>query len=448
MKQILAIFDILLIGVCLITTTSCTDDINQKDSQEPVKPGIYYINMDLNATLEATTKGVANNVVFDSNYDPEYIYLHKISNNEGENPPLKLPVWQCDGCENKGIRYRICIAEDGSATITPIDANGDYTNETLTLSTTDKCYFSSWENNSWNLNEDQISNQQWADEPNQSYYFYYRDKNINQEIYRSQNDFTIDELIEEDGNGELKIGRACAGFNLVGLFYDSSSGVNTGGEGEGETFYMDRDDFYDYMGSYPEEWYIKIYIGGTCFPEQYNLATQTPTNVHPNGYYSNGDAGKFESGEIDNQTFLPFSLRTYGVGDNSYTCFGYYTTRGNHLFTPVTGEDVANVYILIKHWTQASDPDGTLGNPTEEWLKNDVGALQTTMVSDTSVTPTNGNFYTLGLLMDIQQFKTAWDASRGDNWQQGTSAVSTKSPSGATVREFTLKDAKVICDVY
>ena len=123
---------------------------------------------------------------------------------------------------------------------------------------------------------------------------------------------------------------------------------------------------------------------------------------------------------------------------------------GNYLFTPVT-EGTVNAYILIKHWTQEQDPDGTKENPSDEWLNSDYGALQTTVnISDDALNPKNNYYYSIGLVMDLRAFAEAWNRDGGDNWedQATSSAVLTKSPSGATVRKFTLKDAKVICDVY
>ena len=245
--------------------------------------------------------------------------------------------------------------------------------------------------------------------------------------------------------------RACAGFSLVGLFYDSTNGQEW--DDDGTMYYnMTSQQFETIMEDSPEDWYIKIYIGGESFPNYYNIKTGEASVVE-NGYYSSGDGGKYVEEDVDTQQYLPFSSRLYLQGTGMYRGYGYYTRTseegtnpeiGNYLFTPVTGEEVS-VYILIKHWT---GEDGT--DPDDMWLESDEGALQTKVnLSNTSaIYPGNNFYYTMGLLMDINTFKAAWDDSGGDNWQQGTSAVSTKSPSGATVREFTLKDAIVICDVY
>lgn len=421
------------LGLCL-NTTSCTD---KEDAIKIVEPGIYYIETNLTPSLE--TRGVLDNHDFDSNYDPDYIYLHAIDSDNY----LELPVY--DNCPNseggtcKGFRYRMVVEEDGKATITPIDSNGEYLETSITLDANQTCYFSSWSSDNWALEKGQISNEQWPSDPDNKYYFYYRDKNVNQEIYRSESNLEISDLQK---NGDLTIVRACAGFNVLGLFYDSNSKSDFG---NGTTYNMSEETFEKIMGSSPDDWYIKIYIGGSCYPDQYNIETNTATNSYPNGYYSSGDGDKFEGGQLDNQQYLPFSPNQYGTGSVTYQSYGYYTKTGNQLFTPVAGQSEVNVYILVKHWTQENDPDGEPGSPSSDWLKSDIGALQTTMVSDGKISPQNNNFYSLGLIMDLTQFKAAWDANGGDNY---SSSSTTRSLSGAPVREFKLENAKVICDVY
>lgn len=437
MKQLFTLL-IILLGSFLSITSCKTDNISTDESDKKVEPGIYYIGMNLNPINDLQTKGVAdNNYMFDENYDDNVIYLHK----KGTDESIQLPVWACEGCEHKGIRYRICIQEDGSAIITPIDSNGDYVkDQQMTLTKDDECYFSSWPTNEWKIDDEQISSTSLGDE---NYHFFYRNQTNNKEIYRSKDDLSISSLVV---NENLVITRACAGFNLVGLLYESANPITTS---NGKTYILEEDEFEEYMESPADEWYIKIYVGGSCYPNQYNIESNT-SDTDIKGYYSSGDAAKFETGEIDNQQYIRFSSIQYGIGSNTYMGLGYYTLMGNHLFTPVTGGEELHVYVLIKHWTEKSDPEGSKGSPSTDWLKSDIGALQTEIVGENgNITPTNGNFYTAGLLIDIQQFKEAWIESGGDNWTpESASAVSTKSPSGATVRKFTLKDAKVICDVY
>ena len=189
---------------------------------------------------------------------------------------------------------------------------------------------------------------------------------------------------------------------------------------------MTEEDFTKIMDSTPSTWYIKIYIGGPAFTDGYDLGTQTSTGSYPGGYYSSGDSKLFEEGKLDANCYLPFSSRNFGIGDNNYYAFGYYTSQGNQLFTPITDNNEINVYILIKHWTGS-------GNPDEQWLLNDEGALMTK--ATVPVPPLNNTFNAVGLLMDINQFKNAWLAEGGD--------LGTATKSGG-VREFTLEDAITI----
>lgn len=448
MKRIITF--IIIFACFFISFISCTDK-DDTTTIEQVEPGVYYVEMDLSPMVGFATKGVQDNNDFDTNYDPDFIYLHKI----GKDEKLLFPVY--NNCPNpsggtcRGFSYRMEVDEDGNATITPKNADGTYGSTSIKLSKDETCYFSSWPTDDWQLNENQISKEQWASDPENPYYFYYRDKNINKEIYRSSDNLTISDL---NSNSELHIKRACAGFNVFGLFYDTNSKIINDFDG-GITYEMNRDKFFNVMESNPEEWYIKIYIGGTCYPDYFDIENKSAISNLPNGYYSSGDADKFNNNKIDNQQFLQFSGRSFSQGETKYQSYGYYTKAatetqpGNHLFTPVTETSPVYIYILIKHWLGD-------GEPTEEWLKSDIGALQTTIVQgDESIIPINNNFYTLGLLMDLTQFKKAWEEAGGDEGQKNaeeaasgsTSATMTRSPSGAPVREFKLKDAKIICDV-
>ena len=446
MKFIFTLLTVLT-GSCLFMT-SCTDnDVTNSTSSKPVEPGVYYVAMNFYAEKTAT-KGVNDqDQVFDTNYDYDYIYLHKINAGDEETATIELPVYECDGRDEcqKGIRYRICKYEDGHAVITPIDQNGDHIETSkITLDADDECYFSSWPTNEWKLDDEQID----ADSEGNNHFF--RNQENNKEIYRSEDTYTIDDLAKD---GDLTIVRACAGFALAGIFYDSSNYMELPGEsGDSYQYTLTPQQFEEIMGD-PDDWYIKIYIGGESFPSQYDIEEGTEMQGAVNGYYSSGDAGKYVNDNIDTQIYLPFAYRTYMNGKSMYIGMGYYTQSkeetaimGNYLFTPVTGKEVS-VHILIKHWTGGEE------GPDEDWLKSDDGALQTEINFNNTSTPSamypsNGTFHTIGLLMDINQFKEVWEKNYGPLSTTTTPAVLTKSPSGATVREFTLKDAIVICDVY
>lgn len=421
MKRLFPLFIIdLLFSVVMLS--SCTNDDN---AVTPAEPGVYTIDMAVDAQRETSksTRGIENNSNFDGNYDPSTIYLHQ----KDGNGVLAFPLYSYTNSEgqqcNKGFRYRIEVKDDGSATITPIDPTYNYLETSLELSSGAEVYFSSLESDDWTLPDEQII------ESNDDR-LYLRKNDINKEIYRSAADFSITDLTT---SGPVVIHRACAAFNLVGLFYDGEE-LGSLDEEEGGYTSLTDDEFTEIMGSDPSTWYIKIIIGGPAFTNQYDLSNQQSTGDREGGYYSSGDSDLFEQGSEDANKYLPLTNRNYNYSpDIMLQGFGYYTRTGNQLFTPVTGEE-AHVYIRIKHWTGS-------GEPTDEWLLDDTGALQTEVDMGGTTVPANNSFHIYGLLMDIRQFQSAWESAGGD-----AAANATRSTGG--VRTFTLKDAKVVCETF
>lgn len=420
MKRLFPLFIIdLLFSVVMLS--SCTNDDN---AVTPAEPGVYTIDMAVDTQRETSksTRGIENNSNFDGNYDPDTIYLHQ----KDGNGVLALPLYSYTNSEgqqcNKGFRYRIEVKDDGSATITPIDSTYNYLETSLELSSGAEIYFSSLESDDWTLPDEQITN-------SGNNTLYLRKNDINKEIYRSAADFSITDLTT---SGPVVIHRACAAFNLVGLFYD---GEELGSlDEEGGYASLTKEEFTDIMGSEPSTWYIKIIIGGPAFTNQYDLSSQQSTGDREGGYYSSGDSDLFEQGSEDANKYLPLTNRNYNYSpDIMLQGFGYYTRTGNQLFTPVTGGE-AHVYIRIKHWTGS-------GDPTDEWLLDDTGALQTEVDMGGTTVPANNSFHIYGLLMDIRQFQSAWESAGGD-----AAANATRSTGG--VRTFTLKDAKVVCETF
>lgn len=421
MKRLFPLFIIdLLFSVVMLS--SCTNDDN---AVTPAEPGVYTIDMAVDTQRETSksTRGIENNSNFDGNYDPDTIYLHQ----KDGNGVLAFPLYSYTNSEgqqcNKGFRYRIEVKDDGSATITPIDPTYNYLETSLELSSGAEVYFSSLESDDWTLPDEQITN-------SGDYTLYLRKNDINKEIYRSAADFSITDLTT---NGPVVIHRACAAFNLVGLFYDGEE-LGSLDEEEGGYASLTDDEFTEIMGSEPSTWYIKIIIGGPAFTNQYDLSSQQSTGDREGGYYSSGDSDLFEQGSEDANKYLPLTNRNYNYSpDIMLQGFGYYTRTGNQLFTPVTGGE-AHVYIRIKHWTGS-------GEPTDEWLLDDTGALQTEVDMGGTTVPANNSFHIYGLLMDIRQFQSAWESAGGD-----AAANATRSAGG--VRTFTLKDAKVVCETF
>lgn len=421
MKRLFPLFIIdLLFSVVMLS--SCTNDDN---AVTPAEPGVYTIDMAVDAQRETSksTRGIENNSNFDGNYDPDIIYLHQ----KDGNGVLAFPLYSYTNSEgqqcNKGFRYRIEVKDDGSATITPIDPTYNYLETSLELSSGAEVYFSSLESDDWTLPDEQITD-------SGDYTLYLRKNDINKEIYRSAADFSITDLTT---SGPVVIHRACAAFNLVGLFYDGEE-LGSLDKEEGGYASLTDDEFTEIMGSDPSTWYIKIITGGPAFTNQYDLSNQQSTGDREGGYYSSGDSDLFEQGSEDANKYLPLTNRNYNYSpDIMLQGFGYYTRTGNQLFTPVTGGE-AHVYIRIKHWTGS-------GEPTDEWLLDDTGALQTEVDMGGTTVPANNSFHIYGLLMDIRQFQSAWESAGGD-----AAANATRSAGG--MRTFTLKDAKVVCETF
>ena len=159
------------------------------------------------------------------------------------------------------------------------------------------------------------------------------------------------------------------------------------------------------------------------------MAQENNNNLN-HGYYATGDF----SNEYQNNKFKQFSQEYYASNRKMLESYGYYTPIDTRLLTPAlnTNTKALDVYILIKHW------EGE-GEPSEKWLTDDSDALYTRMSITGDIYPYNNCFYTLGLLMDIRQFKKAWDDAQEPPSQ-------TRNAKG--MRYFELKDAKVIVEKH
>ena len=416
----------------LITVISCTEKGNPL---EEVKPGSFTIEKMVQAIKDdAESRGINNsNTGFDVVYDPDYIYLHIV----GSEETVYIPLYTVQCAENtkcKCFRYHIDVYEDGHAKLTPIiDQDGTLASESLTIPNGSSCYFSSVAESVWKLEDDQIYRKT-------KHVLYKQKEGINKEIYRSIENFSITQLT--NNIDELLMGRACAAFTVVGLFYDAERLNNTPIDPilPFTIVPFTDSDFFKIMGSNPDKWYIKIYIGGSPFVSGYNLGTQnlqSDNALNDNGYYC---TGPFTTNESDksksNNQFVPFSLKYHGLSGYYLQSWGYQTDIHSRLLTPVLNdkEKILNVYILIKHW------EGE-GQPTLEWLTDDSDALYTRMNITGEIYPYNNCFYTMGLLMDIRQFKKIWDEK-----QSSRSSVQSRTTNG--MHYFELKDAKVIVEKY
>lgn len=432
-------FFTLCLGICAIFTACANKD---NDTIPTIEPGIYYIGMDLTAEgTSTTTRGFRGGHGFNDTYDPDVIYLH------ANGKSLPLPVYQCPMPENcRGFRYRIDKRDDGSAIINPIKENGEVDNtQSITIPSGGKCYFSSYPTDDWKMEKEQIVER--SNSVGESFNFYRRKSDKNIEIYRSItgegsntfSSYTIDELAT---NGSIIMGRACTAICATLGFFDE-----TKIDHEELTNQLLEEDFRSVLGE-PENWYVKIYIGGPCFMPSYSIAQGKENESSDGGFYSTHDSKKYEEDGIDAEInpFIPISNCSYSSGSLTITGLGYTSKSNNYLIAPVDGINPINVYIMVKHWTGSDKPG-------EEWLLSEEGAMVTTI--NTTSTPANCNFYNYGLIIDINAFKNGWLAGGGD--PTGIPGVSTATIStnfskhsmwGVGIREFTIENPIIICDVY
>ena len=392
---------------------SCSE---KGDDIKIAKPGTYFTEAVVETMKKPASQNtqiprglVPSNNDFDLIYDPDYIYLHVVGSDDCVRIPLYIQ--ECTAHDNcKCFRYRIVVMEDGSAVVTPMLEDGTLASSSLTIPAGGECYYSSVDNNTMVMPGEKIT-------VSDNITYYEREENFNKEIYRSAEDFSIYELTTD--MDMLIMNRTVACFNLTGIFYDGDKMKQSP---YGGFITMTEQEFANIMGSDPSTWYMKIYIGGDCFTNKYDIGLKKPVGELEGGYYSNSGG------------FLPFGQNFYGYGNHYLQSYGYYTGIGENLFSPVDGNEIVNVYILVKHWEGA-------GEPTAEWLVSDEDALYTRMNITGNIYPVNNCFYILGLLMDIHQFKKAWDEA---------SAERHKLParSRKNLRYFSLPDTKVIYETY
>ena len=405
MKKISCIFLLAAVGIvmCLF---SCQEDVNgsvfEGNGQNTY---IIGINLDVETPL---TKGVdTEDGIFNSTYEEDCIYLHKVLSGNTDEKGLRIPIYEYD-CQNPehtvqctGFRFQVTKNDDGTYTLQSIDAKDNVSQEKLVVSETDNFYFSSIESRFWKIDENNINEftapQETATKTNE---LYTRTQEKNKEIYRSQNNFTLNEILNL--SGQLTIERKCSGFSFMALF----------GKGTADDFgskNLSAQEFVSIMGDTPFNWYIKIYIGN-MFTSQYDMQEEDGDQT-AGGFYGSTDSKQFGNSGVDNGYYLPFKIdinhgSSIGGDNSSITGIGYQSMDNNLLISPTNSNYAGNldIYVFIKHW----DPSqGT--TPSPEWLTSNEGAMYTKITGEKviDVTVADGIFYECGSIIDIYELKAA-----------------------------------------
>lgn len=351
--------------------TSCSkDDAGNQNETPSIEQGTYIVGMNLNLD-NPMTKGVSyvgdGQFNFTTTYEADYIYLHS------EEGSIQIPVHEMseecgEGC--KGFSYQICVANNGDATVHPINANGEVDeSQSLDVKKNGETYFSSLEDKVW---EAQASSEKVPNDPTAELYTRNTTHNLGEEeLFRSANNLSVKDLQE---GGQLDLTRKCAGFSFLCAFTDRNDKELT------------QEEFYNIMGDSYENYSIRVFIG-PFFAKTYDLQNQSCENDNTGGYYASMGT---MSPDPNNSGYavLRGNIETRQNG----TGFGYMTEGTNYLLAPIHEERI-RAYIYIAHKKQ----DGT----------SDIIYTEATL-SNTSAE--ENNFYRVGTDIDIQELRDAFDS--------------------------------------
>ena len=392
--------------VCLTIFALLSACSKDEDTASPSRPDSYIIGINLGVETPLTKSVVGG--TFNSTYEEDVIYLHKNTNNASESESIEIPVYsyKCQDPNNpgqcNGFRFKVQKNDNGTYILTPLDKEGT-TGKSMTVNANDNFYFSSIENRQWKVNYDanidHIQEDFTAPEgvTTLTNELYTRDPKANKEIYRSTNDYTLEQVL--DLRGDLEMERTCSGYSFMALFTTRTP--------DEEGYYeLTKELFKETMGSDYTEWYIKIYLGNV-FTNTYDMQEKDGKQT-AGGFYGSTDKEKYTEQGIDDGFYLPFKNRiTPGSTideDNNYTGIGYQSATNNLLISPTDAnksEDFT-AFIFIKHWTGE-------GEPTNEWLQSNEDAIytQVTLQDVVRVGIKDGIFYQCGILIDINELKAA-----------------------------------------
>ena len=333
---------------------------NEKDQVINIENG-EYTRMIFIQTSEIATRALDGTGAFTDRYDPEpdddpniienndYIYIHSTTDEDKwirYNIRTDLP--SCNGCA--GIQFQVKKTENGY-TLSGGYAEDGTTSKEVTFNEDEKIYFSSIADERWEGTAVEAS-------PISGQTVLVRDEKKNKELYRSDKDYSISDLIT--GNNGLSEGllmkRLCSAFRVYFMFTDLDNAEINEDDKEIE-YNITSDEWETETGTKPEDWSVKLYIG-PYFSDTYNVNAQEAgwNSGHEDGYYA-----------TNNQTYTPFDRHTYtdqeGAWPNIYRGYGLTTSGSDYLITPYdlnhsTGEGEGFMfYAFIKKTTDDISSD-------------------------------------------------------------------------------------------
>lgn len=360
-KKILYLFSILM--VASFSLQSCSD--NDETIMEPEQGMEYGITVNISAdegekSSLNSTRFIDNTGGFTSEYDADYVYMHSVTD---PNKVVKLPIEQleeCEDCDGNGFRYYFCEEEDGGYTIRSADRTSS-----AKFNKDEEIYFSSEEYEVWEGTSVDAS-------PITGQSVLIRNADKNKEIYRSDGNYTMQDVFNLGLNGRLLMKRKCSAFRVYFLFTDLDAPLVS--TPTSEYYYISPEDFETEVGQSPYTFSGKLYIG-PYFCDTYNMNTGEVgyKDGHQYGYYATNE-----------QKYIPFRDITYnrqeGEVGQTYNGYGVSTAKADYLVTPYDENSTQDFtfYAFIKNNTENPESDVNSKYITYSW--EGVPAFNTTQV--------------------------------------------------------------------
>lgn len=358
--------NICAIFIALVFLSGCNDN---EEIIEPDSNAEYSITVNIK-----TDKGEAQTPStraqdgfggFTNVYDADFVYMHST---QDPNKFVKLPIEkleECEDCNGDGFRYTFCKNDDGSYTIHSMDGSSS-----AIFASGEEIYFSSEEYETWEGNSVDAS-------PVTGQSVLVRDETKNKEIYRSEKNYTMQDVFNLGLNGELLMQRKCSAFRIYFLFTELDTPSHE--DEENIEYRIGASEFEEKSGLPYNEWCGKIYIG-PYFCDTYNINTgevgyknEPSEEEHSKGYYVTNE-----------QTYIPFTRVTYtrteGIQAQYFQGYGVTTAKSDYLITPydVNSTDKFTFYAFIKNSTD--DLNSDINSKYVSYTWEDVPPFNTTQV--------------------------------------------------------------------
>lgn len=344
-----------LLAALAMSLLSCTDSQDEVKPLETVKPGVYATDITLYAEQgedpNVNTRGLdTENGEFTNVYPYEYIYIHSADNKEdGTHRCLYIPLKEVEFCDEcKGIHLEMEVLENNREYIIK-NSKG----ESITLSNSESVYFSTISTPYWEVTKVGATPVSGKD-------VFVENDNINSELLKSTNTYTLNDLIDliQQPVPVIEMTRHCTGFRVYFMFTNVS--VN------GSSNNMINEDGWkdELSNSIPGNFYIKLYFGPN-FCHKFDMLQGKVATDDKGGYYA-----------TNNQNYQPFEQVSYvyqgggGVSFTMYQGYGYMTEAYNILLSPLNTNIAVSefsIYAFIKYSPTANSSD-------EDYLESDEGS--------------------------------------------------------------------------